>query len=161
MKRNLIESPQWLPRAALIACIGFGSVALAATPEITRIISNRQANLKEVGSEFKKINDQLKTEKPDLRAIGLAAQTIQRHADELPTWFPKGSGTEAGVKTRAKAEIWTQADAFTDAGRQFQSEAAKLATTAAGSDLNALRAQAKATGEACGTCHKSFREKES
>ncbi len=145
---------------ALTLSLGAAGAALAAT-SVTEVITTRQANLKDMGKSFKAINDTLKTDAPDLALIGPNAAKIKKYADALPTWFPKGSGPEAGVKTAAKPEIWAQSADFAAAAKRLQVEAAKFSAVAGTKDIDAIKAQAKATGEACGGCHKPFRVKDS
>ena len=56
--------------------------------------------------------------------------------------------------TRAKAEIWSDAAGFAKAGQALADAADGLA---ASSGLDGLRAAMGAAGDACSTCHKSYR----
>jgi cytochrome c556 len=78
-------------------------------------------------------------------------------AADLPGWFPKGSGPEAGVKTAAKADIWTDAEGFAAVATKLQAETARLADVAAAGDMDAIKAQVRATSGACKTCHDKYR----
>jgi len=74
--------------------------------------------------------------------------------------FPKGSGPMDG-KTRAKAEIWEKPDQFKAVTEAFVRESEMLAKVAKTGDMAAFGAQIGALGKnACGACHKPFREKE-
>ena len=146
---------------AAALCASLTGVAVAATPAITQVITSRQSNLKDMGGSFKVINDQLKKDSPNMSEVRTAANDVKQFSNDLAKWFPKGSGPEAGVKTRAKADIWAKNKDFVSAAQKFQVEAGKLAAAAAGSDIDALKAQAKATGATCGGCHDPFREKQS
>jgi cytochrome c556 len=71
--------------------------------------------------------------------------------------FPKGSNFG---ETRAKGEIWAKPGEFKKVVMTFQMESAKLAKVAEGGDMKAFGAQYKAMAKnACGACHKAFREK--
>jgi cytochrome c556 len=148
--------------AALLAgamlVVSGGAVMAAPTP--AEIIKTRQDNFKAMGGALKAIFDQLKSGMPDKAVVLDSAKKIDGFAAELPSWFPKGTGEEAGVKTAAKPEIWTMpADFKTDADG-LKTEADKLVEVAATGDAAAIGAQAQATGKACGTCHKEFRVKQ-
>ncbi len=146
--------------AALCASLVCGA-AFAQALQGADAVKARQSNFKAMGKDFKGINEQLKTDKPDLAAIKIAAADVKAYAAQLPSWFPKGSGPETGLKMQAKAVIWTDGQTFATAAHNFQVEAAKLAAlSAASTDLVALRAQVKATGKTCGACHDKFREKD-
>jgi cytochrome c556 len=135
-----------------------GSLAQSAAAPADAIAA-RQANFKQLGGAFKALNDQLKAETPDMAVIKASAQKMKDLAAEEPTWFPAGSGPEAGVKTAAKPEIWTDAAGFTTAVNNLQTETGKLLAAANGGDKEAIGAQVKATGGACGGCHAKFRAK--
>jgi cytochrome c556 len=141
---------------ALFVGLAAGGAALAAV-DAAKVEHDRHENFHKIGAAFKVVNDQLKADKPDAGAIGAQARVIHGLAPQIPSWFPAGSGPESGVKTRAKAEIWTDKAGFAAAAKGLETESAKLETIARAGDMDAIKAQVKATGEACGTCHKKFR----
>ena len=97
---------------------------------------------------------------PDAKAMAGQAATVNQMAHQVGKWFPAGSGPESGQKTRAKAEIWSDSAGFATAVHNLEVESAKLETVAKGGDIEALKAQAKATGGACGGCHTKYRAPE-
>ena len=117
----------------------------------------RHENYKQVGGAFKAISDQARTGSPDKAVVLANAQKLSTLAGQMPTWFPKGSGTESGVKTDAKPEIWKDPQGFAAAIKRLQTESAKLQQVAATGDAAALKAQFQATGGACKGCHDKFR----
>jgi cytochrome c556 len=134
------------------------AVALAAaSPKDT--IKLRQEGLKDLGAQMKVINDTLKTSAPDAAKIKEAAAKVKKHSAEISTWFPAGSGPEAGVETAAKPEIWKDAADFTAKGNAFVAEADKLATVADSGDVEGVRNQVRAVGKSCGGCHERYRVK--
>jgi cytochrome c556 len=66
------------------------------------------------------------------------------------------AGTDKG-DTKAKAEIWTEADRFRAAATRMQDEMVKLNAAAKGSNLDALKTAAGEVGKACKSCHDDFR----
>jgi cytochrome c556 len=140
----------------VLAVAAGAAMAQEASPGGKAVLA-RQAHYKELGKAFGGIGAELRKEAPDKAAIAANAATMASLAKELPTWFPKGSGPEAGVKTAAKAEIWSDAAGFDAAAMRLQGETAKLADVAATGDLEAIKAQAKATGAACQACHEKYR----
>jgi cytochrome c556 len=142
--------------AGLAAGAALAQDPAPATPGGKAVLA-RQAHYKELNGAFRAINEQLRAEAPDKAAIASNAGKMKALAADLPSWFPKGSGPEAGVKTAAKAEIWTDAEGFAAAATGLQAETAKLADVAMGADLEALKAQARATGGACKACHDKYR----
>jgi cytochrome c556 len=147
--------------AFLVAAMAAAPAGLvkAQDPAPADIIKTRQHDLKDMGAQMKAIVDQLKSGKPDQAVMVPAAAKIADYAKQLPTWFPKGTGPEAGVKTLAKAEIWAMPDDFKAAAEKLPPEADKLAAVVESGDAAAVGAQLQATGKTCGGCHKVFREK--
>lgn len=123
------------------------------------IIKARQEHLKDMGAQMKAIVGQIKAGTLDRTVMAAAATKIAGYSHEIPNWFPKGTGPEAGVKTAAKPEIWTQAPDFQTAADALPPEADKLVAVVATGDAAAIGAQLQATGKACGGCHKPFRVK--
>jgi cytochrome c556 len=117
----------------------------------------RQAHYKDLNAAFRTINEQLRGDTPDKAVLATEAGKMKALAADLPTWFPKGSGPEAGVKTAAKAEIWTDAEGFAAAAAKLEGETAKLSDLATAGDLDAIKAQARVTGGACKNCHDKYR----
>ncbi len=142
--------------AGAMLMVSGGSV-LAADPTPAEIIKTRQDSLKALGGALKAMGDQLKSGMPDMTVMADNAKKADGLAKELPTWFPKGTGEEAGVKTAAKPEIWTMPDDFKTDAANLKTEADKLVQVAAAGDASAIGPQMQATGKACGACHKEFR----
>ena len=61
-------------------------------------------------------------------------------------------------KTDAKPDIWKEWDKFTAAAKALGEESGKLAEVAQSGDMEAIGAQVKKLGDACGNCHKPFRK---
>src|SRR5439155_26585798 len=127
-----------------------------ATPGGKAVLA-RQAHYKELNKAFGGIGGELRKDAPDKALIAANATTAAGLAKDLPSWFPKGSGPEAGVKTAAKAEIWTDAAGFAVAVGKLQDETAKLQQAATAGDMDAIKAQVRATAGACKNCHDTYR----
>lgn len=145
--------------AASLACVAAAVAAAAAPPAPTAqaAITARQAGYKKMGAAMKALNEQLKSDAPARDVMLTSARTIAMTAREQPRLFPAGSGPAAGVKTDALPNIWTDRATFDGAMNRLLAESGKLLTVAGGSDVAAIRAQAKATGAACSGCHRQFR----
>lgn len=72
------------------------------------------------------------------------------------TLWPAGSDSGSDATSRALADIWTN---FPDVGAKGAAlaEAASAMQTAAGQDLDSLRAAMGPLGGACSGCHKAYR----
>ncbi|HEX8528044.1 c-type cytochrome [Allosphingosinicella sp.] len=124
--------------------------------DVKAVMRARHEHYEEMGKAMKGITTQLKAGSPDVAAIQGHAALIARYGPQLLTWFPEGSGPEAG-KTRAKAEIWQDMEAFRSIGGRFEQESAAFHRAAQGGDIAAIRAALPALGKTCSDCHKRFR----
>ena len=68
----------------------------------------------------------------------------------------EGSEQGAVAGSRAKAEVWSDASGFEEKAVALETAAAAM-VTAAGTDLDSLRAAMGGVGAACGDCHKAYR----
>jgi len=152
------KRPAGLALALGLALAFAGGGALALSAEQT--VKARQESFKALGGAFKTINDGLKADQPNLPGIAAAAGRMLALSQTVPGLFPKASGPETGAKMRAKAEIWTDPAGFAAAAQGLQAETAKLQSLALAGDVEAVRAQVRATGGACRTCHTKFRAEE-
>ncbi|MEY2760000.1 MAG: hypothetical protein RIR33_3778 [Pseudomonadota bacterium] len=126
----------------------------APPADIAAFMKTRHDNYEDIGKNMKVLQDNMKLDAPDMAAVTAAATKIKGHADEMATWFPAGTGPESGIKTEAKAEIWTDRVTFNAAVVKLQEESGKLA---AATDAAGFKAQFPATGGACKACHDKFR----
>ena len=141
---------------AALTMAGSGSAAPAPlSPQAA--ITVRQAGFKKMGAAMKALNEQLKSGTPAKGPVAAYAQTIAATAHEQGRLFPAGSGPTAGSKTDALANIWTDRATFDALMTKLVAESGKLAAVTSGNDMDAIRAQAKATGAICAACHRQFR----
>jgi cytochrome c556 len=153
-------SSGWRSAIFATAALALAATASAAAADALSVIEARHAHFKEIGKAAKAMSEQLKSATPAVPVIQSAVKQIDALAPQVPSWFPAGSGPAAGVKTQAKAEIWTKPDEFKRDAAEFADAAHKLDLVAAGGDLAAIRAQAQAMGQTCKTCHEAFRQRD-
>ena len=149
-------------RSKLVRTIILGSVvaSVAAAPVLAAaadVIRTRIAELRELGAQFKNVNDELKKDDPSPMILQISARQIRDVAKNQYGWFPAGSGPEAGVKTKAKPEIWAKPADFKAAQDNFAKQANAFFQVASKSDVASMRAQVRQLGAACGGCHRAFR----
>ena len=142
--------------SAVVLAASLAASAVAA-PSAQDYVTARQAGFKKMATAYKALNDQLKSGSPNKAAIVASAQMVAATAREQPRLFPIGSGPAGGVKTDALPAIWTDRSNFDVQMAKLVGETAKLASLANGGDIDAIRAQTKATGAVCGACHRAFR----
>jgi len=109
--------------AAAVAAIV--TTAAAQTRSPADLIRERQAHYKQMGGAMKGLYDQLHSDTPSLDAIRQSSRTVVTFAPQLLRWFPRGTGPEAGVRTRALPEIWSDNQNFRRAGATFWSPPAR------------------------------------
>jgi Tannase-like family of unknown function (DUF6351)/Cytochrome C' len=98
--------------------------------------------------------------KPSLIEIAHYASSLQEVAASQQQWFPAGSGVESGIKTGAKAEIWSQPAEFAKWERDLSAAIVQLVKVVAGQDIENVRHQHEQLGRVCAGCHKTFRAKD-
>ena len=86
----------------------------------------RQEHYKAMGKAMKGMGDQLKSDAPSVEEIQRHAALIAGNGPRILTWFPEGSGAESGRRTRAKAEVWTDAATFRERAQAFEAEVGPL-----------------------------------
>ena len=143
--------------AVSAALFGLAAMAaMAATP--VEIQKERHEHFEALGDAFKAVRDNSKGS-PDFAALEKAIVVIEKAAKDMGTWFPKGTGTEAG-KTRALPEVWTKAADFTAAQKLFAEKVAPLSAAVKAKDGDAVGKAFKEVGGACKNCHDTFRAPE-
>jgi cytochrome c556 len=147
---------------ASLALAAICGVAYAQRPagNAAATIQARQASYKQFAGALKGISDQLRSGSPDIAQIRPRAALLADRSVLLLRWFPRGTGPEAGVRTRAKSEIWSNATGFHHAGATFVVAARALNRAALSGDLAQVRAALPAVQRSCGGCHDSFRAPE-
>jgi cytochrome c556 len=118
-------------------------------------VQYRQKVMSANGASMGAINDILKNKLPYQGHIATHAQDIQRISTLIAEAFKKE--VTAG-KTDAKPEIWKDWEKFAAAAKAMGEESGKLAEVARAGNMEAIGAQVKKLGDACGDCHKPFRK---
>jgi cytochrome c556 len=134
--------------------------AMAAALSGVEAAKDRQVHFKEMGKAMKTISDQLKSGAPDQSVIRVQTALIADHAKALPRWFPADSGPSTGVKMQALPAVWTDKANFAAKAQSFQVAAVKLNVVAQAGNTADFIPALKATGEACKSCHETFRQKD-
>jgi len=140
--------------AAALAAV-FATAAIAQTPE--ELVNQRQAGMKELGAASKALNTMAKSGEINATEAVKAANTAAQHAKAMPNWFAKGTGADAGFKTKARAEIWSDTDAFSKAAQQLDAAASQISTAAQAGDKAGFTAGVDQFNGSCQSCHKAFR----
>jgi len=151
----MIKMRQTLVMAVVV--IGWLSISLSSALAQTDqdYLTYRQKLMASNGDNMGAIGVILKAKLPYTDHIAAHAQSIQAASKLIEDAFKKEI-TEG--KTDAKPDVWQDWDKFVDAAKKLEEESGKLAEVAKSGDMAAIAAQVKATGKACGDCHKPFRK---
>ncbi len=92
--------------------------------------------------------------------VAAAANVVAATANsQLWTLYAPGTDKDVGdQKTRAKAELFQQADKFSERVASMRKEATELARAAASGDEAAVKSQFGKIGSVCKGCHDDFRK---
>ena len=130
--------------------------AAVSGEQAKKVMHDRHENYEEFGDAMKAITRETKAASPDLAAVRKNAAVFTQLGPQMLSWFPPGSGPEAG-KTHAKAEIWQKPEDFTAKARDFNQAATAFQAAAQGSDVAAVRAAHADLGKSCKACHDLYR----
>jgi len=75
---------------------------------------------------------------------------------KLP-WVAFGEGTDKGLPTRAKPDIWKDAAKFKDLQTKMMAEAEKFEAAAKSGSLDTIKAALGPLGGSCKACHDDYR----
>jgi cytochrome c556 len=130
-------------------------LAGAQAQEDEAFIQYRQKVMQSQGASMGAIGDMMKHKLPYSGHIFTHAQDIQRVTKLIGEAFKKDL---AAGKTDAKPEIWKEWEKFEAAAQALEQESGKLADVAQSGNMEAIGAQVKKVGDACGNCHKPYRK---
>jgi cytochrome c556 len=134
-----------------------GSAGNSGAPaDVAALMHERHENYEKMGRAMKGISTQLKSDAPSIADLQRDSAVIAGYAPQIPSWFPAGSGPEAG-RTRAKAEIWTDPEGFRAAHARMLQATQQFDAAAKSGDVAAMRAALPALGSSCSNCHDKYR----
>lgn len=119
-------------------------------------VKYRKAAYTVMGAHFGRLNGMAQGKIPfDAKAAADSADVVARMSSLPYAGF--GDGTDKG-ETRAKPEVWKDADKFKAAAAKNQEETGKLLIAAKSGNLDQIKAAVGATGKTCKGCHDDFRK---
>jgi len=146
-------------RKGVMIALASGLVFAPAFAVSADIVKSRIDSYRELGAAFKAVNDGLRGGDVQAVLIAQSARQIRNAAKAQYQLFPAGSGPRAGVKTNAKAEIWTKPKPFRAAQDAFSVAADRFYAAATKGSPATIRAEAAKLGATCKACHDQFRSK--
>lgn len=118
------------------------------------LVEARKMNFKQSGQAMRQMRGQLQN--GDFQAIAASAKAIAAWAEQMPSYFPEGTGPDA-QNTSAKAAIWQEFDKFTALAQDNQRAALALVSAAKSGEASDVMAKMQALGKTCGACHSNFK----
>lgn len=91
----------------------------------------------------------------EVKPFAEGAAAMAKWGKQYPTLYP--DGTQTGMETKAKPEIWSDRAGFEKANAAWIASAGKLEEAAKSGDKAAFAAAFKETGAACGGCHRAYK----
>ena len=139
-----------------LLCLGGGASAQGARTPAADIVEARQAAMLLSGVAANAIKAAVDVGQP-IASQRFATRALARWAHAVPGAFPAGSGAEAGVRTTAKPEIWSDRAGFEAKAADYAAVADRLAELAAGDDAAAFTAQLAVVRASCQSCHDGYK----
>jgi cytochrome c556 len=159
MKESIHMKSMMILAAAVAA---FGSVACAEEEDpFADAVEMRHGLMLQMATDLGKVGAMAKGETPyDQAVASRAAANITAIASVLSMdQFPAGSEYQAATDSFALPAIWATQDDFLTKVADLNTAAAAF-QTAAGTDLDSLKAGMGVLGGACSACHKAYRQPE-
>lgn len=148
-------------RYVIGACVASIALATATMPLFAAAPQDsakaRITAYKQLGENFKAINDMVRSGTVQPPLIRQYAAQIGTMAKKQYALFPANSGPQPGVKTAALKDIWTRPADFRAAQDNFARQAESFQRIAITSDAATIRTEARKLGGACKQCHDNFR----
>ena len=148
-------------RLGVIAA-GVAAVMIAGSAMAHDGVEARQKLMKSIVGNVKAIGAVVKGQSTESMAdVARRAGEIKMDADNMGGVFGDQVYVENanGVRTTAAPAIWTNWSDFFKLGQDMEAAAATLQVTAAGGDMDAVKAAFGAMTKTCGACHKPYRIK--
>jgi cytochrome c556 len=139
-----------------LLCLGGGASAQGARTPAADIVEARQAAMMLSGVAVNAIKAAVDAGQP-IASQRFATRALARWAHAVPGAFPAGSGAEAGVRTTAKPEVWSDRAGFEAKAADYAAAADRLAELAAGDDAAAFAAQLVVVRASCQSCHDGYK----
>ena len=149
---------------AVLAAAALATAAFAEghmTPEVERAINARQAHMTLYAHNLGPLGAMAQDQMPyDAEMAAMAAQNLAALAalSQAGYWV-EDSDSDFVEETRALPAIWEDMDGVMAEAQKLQEATAALAEVA-GNDLESLKAAFGPVGQACGSCHRSYRQRD-
>ena len=121
----------------------------------TGIIKERMDKFQESKNLMRTINKSLSENNFDV--ITQSAKKLNKWANEMHEYFPKGSEASISNKSEASNDIWSKPKDFKKAIKKFEIASAKLIEISKNKSIDDTVSSFREVAASCKGCHKQFR----
>jgi cytochrome c556 len=139
---------------AIVGLVAAGLAGAAIAQDAAAHLAARQKDMQTVQASMQAISKALGEN--SLPGVKAEADKMNAAFKDFGTHFPAGTDAAAG-KTRAKAEVWSNADAFKAAVDNAVAKTDALSKAAGSGNLAATEAASGEVNGLCYGCHTPFR----
>lgn len=119
-------------------------------------IKYRQSSLFVMGQHFSRIGAMVNGRVPYEAKAAVENAEVVAEMSKLP-WAGFAPGTDKGMPTKAKAEIWSEQAKFKEHNEKLVGETGKLLAAAKTNNLDNLKVAFGSTANTCKACHDAYR----
>ena len=121
----------------------------------TGIIKERMEKFQESKNLMRTINKSLSDNNFDV--ITQSAEKLNKWANEMHEYFPKGSEANTSNKSQASDNIWSDPEGFKKAVKKFEITSAKLIKISQNKNIDDTVSSFREVAASCKGCHQKFR----
>ena len=121
----------------------------------TGIIKERMDKFQESKNLMRTINKSLRNN--DFNVIAQSAEKLNKWANEMDKYFPKGSEASTSNKSEASSNIWSEPEYFKKAIKRFEISSAGLIKISKNKNIDKTVSSFREVAASCKGCHQKFR----
>ena len=119
------------------------------------IIKERMDKFQESKNLMRTINKSLRNN--DFNVIAQSAEKLNKWANEMDKYFPKGSEASTSNKSEASSNIWSEPEDFKKAIQRFEISSARLIKISKNKNIDETVSSFREVAASCKGCHQKFR----
>jgi len=135
-------------------------IPMTTDPVVINAVKGRQSGFREMGTAVKNIDERITAGLVFDVELLADVHNLATNADQIPFWFPAGSGPEAGLEMEALPEIWRSRGNFNRLDKRLLEEIDKLEAVARERQQAEFVAQFGTLTGVCDECHETYRQEQ-
>ena len=129
--------------------------SLYSNEGVTSVIKERMEKFQESKNLMRTINKSLSDN--NFNIIRQSAEKLNKWANEMHEYFPKGSEASTSNKSQASDNIWSDPEGFKKAVKKFEITSAKLIKISQNKNIDDTISSFREVAGSCKGCHQKFR----